>query len=82
VATMEGSTGAGSTAPPGSVHTEEAPAEARHGAASELSEAPNGEAPGVRGNTAESVEHAIATEAHPSEPQSEGGLNPPDIDDR
>ena len=79
---MEGATGAGSTSPPNPGHTDEAPAEAGHGAASELSEAPNGEATGARGNTAESVGHAIAAEAHPSEPQSEGGLNPPDIDEQ
>jgi hypothetical protein len=82
VTTMGGSTGAGPTGPLSSGHSENDPAEAGHGASSELSGAPNGEATGARGNTAESVGHAIAAEANPSEPGSEGGLNPPDIDEQ
>jgi hypothetical protein len=82
VATMGGSTGAEPAASLNSGHTEDEPAAAGHGASSELGGAPNGEATGARGNTAGSVGHAIAAEAHPSEPQSEGGLNPPDIDEQ
>jgi hypothetical protein len=82
VATMGGSTGAGPTASPSSGHMEDEPADTGHGASSEVSGPPNGEATGARGKTAESVGHAIATEAHPSEPGSEGGLNPPEIDEQ
>jgi hypothetical protein len=83
VAMMGGSTpGAGPTAPPRSGHAGDAPAEAAHGRSSEHSGAPNDEAPSARGNTAEPVGHAIAAEAHPSEPQSGGGPHPPDSDEQ
>ena len=81
VATMGGSTGAGPTAPPSVGRTGAEPAEVAHGASGETGGAPTSEATGARGNAAESVGHAIAAEAHPSEPQSESGLNPPDIDE-
>ena len=82
VATMGASTSAGPTSPPRSGHIGDEPAEAANGASGELSAAPNNEPTGARGNTAESVGHAIAAEAHPSEPRSEGGLNPPDVDEQ
>ena len=82
VAMMGGSPGAGQTAPPSSGHTGDEPGEATHGESSELSGAPSGEATGAHGDTAESAGRAIAAEAHPSEPQSEGGLNPPDTDEQ
>ena len=81
VATMGASTSAGPTSPPRSGHIGDETAEPANGASGELSAAPNNEPTGARRNTAESVGHAIAAEAHPSEPQSESGLNPPDIDE-
>jgi hypothetical protein len=82
VAMMGGSTGAGPTATPSSGQTGDEPAEAAHGASSEHAGTPHGEATGARGNTVESAGHGIAAEAHPSKPQSGGGLNPPDTDEQ